>query len=73
MTNEEIEYVEKLKELIDTQKRIIENQEKIIENDAIIEASLKDSIKLHKRIIVRLVNGGFQSEEDRKKLLELCE
>lgn len=71
MTNEEIAYVEMLKELIDAQKRAIEIQKKIIAKDALIKENLKESIELHKRAIVRLVYGGFQSEEDKKKLLEL--
>lgn len=71
MTNEEIAYVEMLKELIDAQKRAIEIQKKIIAKDALIKESLKELIELHKHVIVRLVYGGFQSEEDKKKLLEL--
>lgn len=71
MTNEEIAYVEMLKELIDAQKRAIEIQKKIIAKDALIKESLKELIELHKHVIVRLVYGEFQSEEDKKKLLEL--
>lgn len=73
MTNEEIRYVERLKVMIATQKQLIENQDRIIANDGVIINALEDSKKMLKRIIIRLVNGDFQSEEDRKKLLELCE
>lgn len=72
MTNEEIKYVESLKVMIATQKQLIENQDKIITNDGVIINALEDSKTMLKRIITRLVNGDFQSEEDRKKLLELC-
>lgn len=72
MTNEEIEYVEKLKELNELQKQIIDRQTKTIVSNEVIERGLDAEIRMLKRIIKRLLEGGFREEDQRRNLLELC-